>query len=69
MENAQPQHNSHSKQKLGIALILLSAVFTSVGQLLWKIADGEINFPPPDRLCLLWSRSSYHDDCIPFRQA
>lgn len=45
MENAQPQHNSHSNQKLGIGLILLSAVCTSVGQLLWKIADGEINIP------------------------
>ncbi|MFP7169892.1 EamA family transporter [Terribacillus sp. 7520-G] len=45
MENAQSGHDSPDKQKLGIALILLSAVFTSVGQLLWKIADGNINIP------------------------
>lgn len=45
MEYVQPRRDSHDKPKLGIALILLSAVFTSVGQLLWKIADGQINLP------------------------
>ncbi|SNZ04609.1 EamA-like transporter family protein [Terribacillus aidingensis] len=38
---SKPQHNP----KLGLVFILLSAAFTSVGQLLWKIADGEINLP------------------------
>jgi drug/metabolite transporter (DMT)-like permease len=45
MEYTQPESKPQHKPKLGVAFILLSAAFTSVGQLLWKIADGEINLP------------------------
>ncbi|MFP7492553.1 EamA family transporter [Terribacillus saccharophilus] len=45
MEKAQAPHDRPDKPKIGISLILLSAVFTSVGQLFWKIADGSINIP------------------------
>jgi drug/metabolite transporter (DMT)-like permease len=45
MEYRQPESKPQYKPKLGLVLILLSAAFTSVGQLLWKIADGDINLP------------------------
>ena len=35
--------SNHYNKKLGISLIVIAALFTAVGQLLWKLSSGHIN--------------------------